>query len=208
MCDSAHSFKVEFHLRSYCNSSLQTILSAFWQGCKLGLSFYEVESASLHFMADSAEWEDFQLMSRGTHSWTSTHCCIGSYHTSPQLLEGLCCPPLLAVLWQVSPHTVVLSSKQDERLREAVKVYSRWSAVWCGVVQCGAVHYGVVGCSRWGAVWCGGVQCGAVRYGVVGCSRWGAVGGVQCGGVQCGVVRYGVVGCSVVQCATVWWGAV
>lgn len=45
---------------------LQTILSAFWQAGRLGLSFYEVESASLHFMPDSAEWEDFQLMSRGT----------------------------------------------------------------------------------------------------------------------------------------------
>ena len=43
----------------------QTILSAFWQAGRLGLSFYEVESASLHFMPDSAEWEDFQLMSRG-----------------------------------------------------------------------------------------------------------------------------------------------
>ena len=93
----------------------------------------------------------------------------------------------LAVLWQVSPHTVVLSSKQDERLREAVKVYSTWCAVWCGVVGCGVAACGVVVCSvvlcgvvLCSVVWCGGMRCGAMRCSVV---WWCTVGGVWCGGV-------------------------
>ena len=40
-------------------------MAAVWQGGKLGLSFYEVESATLYFMLESAEREDFLLLSRG-----------------------------------------------------------------------------------------------------------------------------------------------
>jgi len=53
-------------------------------------------------------------------------------------------------------------------------------AVWCSVVQCGAVRFSVVQC---GSVWCSAVQCGAVCCSVVQC------GSVWCSAVQCGAVR-------------------
>lgn len=85
-----HLLKVEFH--SLQLLLFQTIMSAFWQAGRLGLSFYDVESASLRFMPDSAELEDFQLMSRGRRRariaalLPATHdhnCTKGSVTSSP-----------------------------------------------------------------------------------------------------------------------------
>ena len=54
----------DIHVLSACNVT-QVILSAFCQAGKLGLSYYNIESASLHFMKDTVEREDYLLFLRG-----------------------------------------------------------------------------------------------------------------------------------------------
>jgi len=66
-------------------------------------------------------------------------------------------------------------------------------AVWCTVLQCGALCCSVVHCV---AVWCTVLQCGAVCCSVV-----------HCVAVWCTVVQCGAVCCSVVHCVAVRFGS-
>lgn len=40
-------------------------MSIFWQGGRLGLAYYDIESTQIHMMMDSIEHDDFSLLQRG-----------------------------------------------------------------------------------------------------------------------------------------------
>lgn len=42
----------------------QIYMSIFWQGGRLGLAYYDIESTQIHMMMDSAEHDDFSLLQR------------------------------------------------------------------------------------------------------------------------------------------------
>ena len=71
--------------------------------------------------------------------WCGCARCSGAAKVSPSSCRCLLC---------ITRHLCTLRASRD-----------RWVAVWCSVVQCGAVSCSVVQC---GAVWCSVVQCGAV----------------------------------------------
>lgn len=45
--------------------SFQIYMGVFWQGGKLGLAYYDVESTQIYMMMDSIEHDDFVLLKRG-----------------------------------------------------------------------------------------------------------------------------------------------
>ena len=40
-------------------------MSVFWQGGRLGLAYYDVESTQIYMMMDCTEHDDFSLLQRG-----------------------------------------------------------------------------------------------------------------------------------------------
>ncbi len=40
-------------------------MSIFWQGGRLGLAYYDIESTQIHMMMDSVEHDDFSLLQQG-----------------------------------------------------------------------------------------------------------------------------------------------
>lgn len=62
----------------------EVVMCVVWGGCKLGLSFYSVDTGYLHTMCDVAEAEDFGLMKRG-ESLSHVHCAwLGRIAHSPR----------------------------------------------------------------------------------------------------------------------------
>ena len=88
------------------------VLSVVLTGGKVGVAYYEVETAYLYIMPDVAEAQDLALLQRG--------------QSSPRLEGRVWYADSFSVLLQASPSTILVSSIVDDNMQQVLKQYGKY----------------------------------------------------------------------------------